>query len=471
MPAPELIRACDEMGMMVMAESFDEWKAMKVKNGYRHVFDEWAVKDLTNLLRHYRNNPSVVMWCIGNEVPEQWDGNKGPKMSYFLQELCHREDPTRPVTQGMDAPDAVVNNNMAAVMDIAGFNYRPHKYQENYKKLPQQIVLGSETASTVSSRGVYKFPVTRQWMKKYDDHQSSSYDVESCSWSNLPEDDFIQHEDLPYCIGEFVWTGFDYLGEPTPYYTDWPSHSSLFGIIDLAGLPKDRYYLYRSHWNKEQETLHILPHWNWEGREGEITPVFVYTNYPSAELFINGKSQGKRTKDLSVTIDNSADSVSIMNLKRQSRYRLMWMDTKYEPGTVKVVAYDADGRAVAEKELHTAGKPDHIELVADRNVIKADGKDLSFVTVRVVDRDGNLCPDASHEISFKVKGEGSYRAGANGNAASLESFQHPKMKVFSGMMTAIVSSTEQPGKITLEATGKGLKKGTLIIESRQEAKK
>ena len=195
---------------------------------------------------------------------------------------------------------------MAAVMDIAGFNYRPHKYQENYKKLPQQIVLGSETASTVSSRGVYKFPVTRQWMKKYDDHQSSSYDVESCSWSNLPEDDFIQHEDLPYCIGEFVWTGFDYLGEPTPYYTDWPSHSSLFGIIDLAGLPKDRYYLYRSHWNKEQETLHILPHWNWEGREGEITPVFVYTHYPSAELFINGKSQGKRTKDLSVTIDNSA---------------------------------------------------------------------------------------------------------------------------------------------------------------------
>ena len=466
MPAPELIRACDEMGIMVMAESFDEWKAMKVRNGYRHVFDEWAVKDLTNLIRHYRNNPSVVMWCIGNEVPEQWDGNKGPKMSYFLQEICHREDLTRPVTQGMDAPDAVVNNNMAAVMDVAGFNYRPHKYQENYKKLPQQIVLGSETASTVSSRGVYKFPVTRQWMKKYDDHQSSSYDVESCSWSNLPEDDFIQHEDLPYCIGEFVWTGFDYLGEPTPYYTDWPSHSSQFGIIDLAGLPKDRNYLYRSHWNKEEETLHILPHWNWAGLEGEITPVFVYTNYPSAELFINGKSQGKRTKDLSVTINNSADSVSIMNLKRQSRYRLMWMDTKYEPGTVKVVAYDANGKAVAEKELHTAGTPDHIELVADRDVIKADGKDLSFVTVRVVDKDGNLCPDASHEISFKVKGAGTYRAGANGNAASLESFQRPRMKVFSGMMTAIVSSTEQSGKITLEATGKGLKKGVLIIESR-----
>lgn len=465
MPAPELIKACDEMGMMVMAETFDEWKAAKVKNGYGHVFDEWAEKDLINLIHHYRNNPSVVMWCVGNEVPEQWNGNQGPKLSRFLQDICHREDPTRPVTQGMDAPDAVVNNNMAAVMDVPGFNYRPHKYQENYKKLPQQIVLGSETASTVSSRGIYKFPVTRQWMKKYDDHQSSSYDVESCSWSNLPEDDFIQHDDLPYCIGEFVWTGFDYLGEPTPYYTNWPSHSSLFGIIDLAGLPKDRYYLYRSHWNKGEETLHILPHWNWEGREGEVTPVFVYTNHPSAELFINGKSQGKRTKDLSVTISNSADSASIMDLKRQTRYRLMWMDTKYEPGTVKVVAYDATGKAVAEKEIRTAGKPDRIELIADRNAIKADGKDLSFVTVRVVDKDGNLCPTASHEISFKVKGVGAYRAGANGNAASLESFQRPQMKVFSGMMTAIVSSTEQAGKITVEATGRGLKKGVLNIES------
>ena len=294
MPAPELVEACDEMGMMLMPESFDEWKSAKMANGYHKIFDEWVEKDLVNLIRHYRNNPSVVMWCIGNEVPDQWNGNNGPKLSRMLQDICHREDPTRPVTQGMDAPDAVVNNNMAATMDIAGFNYRPHKYPENYKKLPQQIVLGSETASTVSSRGVYKFPVTRQAMKKYDDHQSSSYDVEHCGWSNLPEDDWIWHDDKPWAIGEFVWTGFDYLGEPTPYYTDWPSHSSLFGIIDLAGLPKDRYYLYRSHWNKDEETLHILPHWTWPGREGEVTPIFVYTNYPSAEVFINGKSQGKR---------------------------------------------------------------------------------------------------------------------------------------------------------------------------------
>lgn len=463
MPAPELVKACDEMGMMLMVESFDEWVTPKVKNGYNTMFHKWMEKDLVNLIHQYRNNPSVVMWCIGNEVPDQWHQFKGPKLSRMLQDICHREDPTRPVTQGMDAPDAVVNNNMAAVMDVAGFNYRPHKYIENYKKLPQQIILGSETASTLSSRGVYKFPVVRRSMHKYEDHQASSYDVEHCGWSNLPEDDWIQHDDLSYCIGEFVWTGFDYLGEPTPYYSDWPSHSSLFGIIDLAGLPKDRYYLYRSHWNKEAETLHILPHWNWKGREGEVTPIFVYTNYPSAELFINGKSQGKRTKDLSVNVYNSADSASAADLKRLTRYRLMWFDTKYEPGTVKVVAYDNDGNAVAEKEIKTAGKPHHIELIPDRKEITADGKDLSFVTVKVVDKEGNLYPVAANQIKFKVKGNGYYRAGANGDPTSLESFQEPQMKVFNGMMTAIVASNGKAGAITLEATSKGLKKGSITI--------
>ncbi len=465
MPAPELVKACDEMGMMLMAETFDEWVTPKVENGYNKHFVEWAEKDLVNLIRHFRNSPAVVMWCVGNEVPDQWPGEKGTKISLWLQNICHREDPTRPVTMGMDQPDNVVYNNIAAVFDVPGFNYRPHRYQESYSKLPQRMILGSETASTVSSRGVYKFPVERKAMAKYPDHQASSYDVEHCNWSNLPEDDFIQHEDLPYCMGEFVWTGFDYLGEPTPYYSDWPSHSSLFGIIDLAGLPKDRYWLYRSHWNKDVETLHILPHWNWAGREGEVTPVFVYTNHPSAELFINGKSQGRRTKDMSVTVHNSADSLSMKTFKRQQRYRLMWMDTVYEPGTVKVVAYDADGNPVAEKEIHTAGKPYRIVLEADRSQIKADGKDLSFVTVKVVDRNGNLCPLADNKISFKVKGKGSYRAGANGNPASLESFQEPEMKVFYGMMTAIVSSSEEPGDIILEATSKGLRKAVLVISS------
>ena len=466
MPAPELVRACDEMGMMIMAESFDEWKIPKVANGYNLFWDNWAEKDVVNLVHHYRNNASVVMWCVGNEVPEQGDALNGPKRNRFLQDICHREDPTRPVTNGMDNPNAVTGNNFAALLDVAGFNYRPHLYTENYKKLPQQIILGSETASTVSSRGVYKFPVERKSMAQYEDHQSSSYDVEHCSWSNLPEDDFIQHEDLPYCIGEFVWTGFDYLGEPTPYYTNWPSHSSLFGIVDLAGIPKDRFYLYRSHWNKEAETLHILPHWNWKGREGEVTPVFVYTNYPSAELFINGVSQGKRTKDLSIKRDGSDTEMAKKNFDRQKRYRLMWMDTRYQPGTVKVVAYDANGKAVAEKVMKTAGEPYKIVLEADRSSIAADGKDISFVNVKIVDKDGNFCPTDEREISFKVKGAGVFKAVANGNPSSLESFQTPKMKLFSGQLTALVQSAEKGGIITLEATAKGVKAGKISIEVR-----
>ena len=466
MPAPELVDACDEMGMMLMLESFDEWRTPKLKNGYHKHFDEWAERDLVNLVRHFRNNPSVVMWCIGNEVPDQGDVIWGSKLSRYLQDICHREDPTRPVTQGMDQPHNVVYNNMAAVMDVAGFNYRPHHYPDNYLRLPQQIILGSETASTISSRGVYKFPVERRSMAKYDDHQASSYDVEHCGWSNLPEDDWIWHDDFKWSIGEFVWTGFDYLGEPTPYYSDWPSHSSLFGIIDLAGLPKDRYYLYRSHWNPEFETLHIVPHWTWPGREGEVTPVFVYTNYPSAELFINGVSQGIRTKDTSISAEETWEKESEQtptSFTRQKRYRLMWFDTKYEPGEVKVVAYDEEGKAVAQRAIRTAGAPHHIVLEADRSAIKADGKDLAFITVKVVDRYGNLCPNAQHLVKYNVKGEGSYRAGANGDPTSLELFHLPEMKVFNGMMTAIVQSTEQAGEITITATAKGIKPAKITI--------
>ncbi len=462
MPAPEVVKACDEMGIMVMAETFDEWKHPKQKNGYNRLFDEWAEKDLVNMIHNYRNNPSVVMWCIGNEVPEQ--GIPGAsKIAKYLQDICFREDPTRFVTQGMDNPGAVINNNFAAVMQVAGFNYRPFAYPEAYKKLPQQIILGTETASTISARGIYKYPVVRRSMPKYEDHQMSSYDVEHCGWSDLPEDNFIQHDDLPYAIGEFVWTGFDYLGEPTPYYTDWPSHSSLFGIVDLAGIPKDRYYLYRSHWNTKENTLHVLPHWNSKGREGETTPIFVYTNYPSAEVFINGKSQGKRSKDTTITVHNTGSKQSLESFERQKRYRLMWMDTKYTPGTVKVVAYDHSGKAVAEKEIHTPGKPHHIELKADRNALKGDGKDLAFVRVSVVDKDGNLCSDDTRKIEFKVKGAGDFHAVANGNSVSLESFQAPFMKVFSGELTAIVKAGTKPGVLYLEATAKGLKPAVIKV--------
>ena len=480
MPAPELIRICDEMGMMVMCESFDEWRSAKVANGYHKVFFEQVENDVRNLVRQFRSSPSVVMWCIGNEVPDQ-GYEDGCRIAKLVQDLFHKYDNTRPCTQGMDNPGAVIYNNFAAVMDVPGFNYRPWRYQEAYKKLPQQVLVGSETASTISSRGVYKFPVVRTSMAKYDDHQACSYDLGHCSWSDLPEDNFMMYEDLPYDMGEFVWTGFDYLGEPTPYYSDWPSHSSLFGIIDLAGIPKDRYYLYRSLWNKEAETLHILPHWNWKGREGEMTPVFVYSNHPTVELFINGVSQGKRTKDTSVKIDGTDNDEGKKNLTRQKRYRHMWMDTKYEAGTLRAVAYDAQGNKVAETELKTAGKPYAVRLVREECLdaygntanannrmgapaLKAGTEDLAFIRVQVVDKEGNLCPDATNEIQFSVTGAGKYRAGANGDPVCTELFHAPHMHVFSGQMTAIVQETGTPGTITLTAKAKGLKAGKVTVE-------
>lgn len=449
MPAPELVELCDEMGFMMMLEPFDEWDIAKCDNGYHRFFNEWAEKDMVNMLRQYRNNPCVVMWSIGNEVPTQWSP-EGYKVAKFLQDICHREDPTRPVTCGMDQVKSVLANGFAAMLDIPGLNYRAHMYDEAYERLPQNLILGSETSSTVSSRGVYKFPVERKAGAMYDDHQSSSYDLEYCSWSNIPDIDFARAEDHDWTIGQFVWTGFDYLGEPSPYDTDaWPNHSSMFGIIDLASIPKDRYYLYRSVWNKEAETLHILPHWNWEGREGEKTPVFVYTNYPSAELFINGKSYGRQTKRKDGTVEN--------------RYRLMWYDAVYQPGEVKVVAYDEQGNPAAEKTIRTAGKPHHIELVTDRTSLQADGKDLAYVTLRIVDKDGNLCPNDGRLVNFKVKGAGKYRASANGDPTCLDLFHKPEMHAFGGMLTVIVQSGEKVGDIELQATAKGVKAGIIRI--------
>lgn len=449
MPAPELVELCDEMGFMMMLEPFDEWDIAKCDNGYHRFFNEWAEKDMVNMLRQYRNNPCVVMWSIGNEVPTQWSP-EGYKVAKFLQDICHREDPTRPVTCGMDQVKSVLANGFAAMLDIPGLNYRAHLYDEAYERLPQNIILGSETSSTVSSRGVYKFPVERKAGAMYDDHQSSSYDLEYCNWSNIPDIDFARAEDHEWTIGQFVWTGFDYLGEPSPYDTNaWPNHSSMFGIIDLASIPKDRYYLYRSVWNKEAETLHILPHWNWEGREGEKTPVFVYTNYPSAELFINGKSYERQTKHKNGTVEN--------------RYRLMWHDAVYQPGEVRVVAYDEQGNPVAEKTVRTAGKPHHIELVTDRSSLQADGKDLAYVTLRIVDKDGNLCPNDGRLVSFKVKGAGKYRASANGDPTCLDLFHKPEMHAFGGMLTVIVQSGEKTGEIELQATAKGIKTGTIRI--------
>lgn len=449
MPSLEQLELCDEMGFMFLAESFDEWAKPKVKNGYNRFFDEYAEKDVVNLVQATRNHPSIVMWSSGNEVPDQW-GSEGVKRAKWLQDVFHREDPTRPVTVGMDQVKAVMESGFGALLDVPGLNYRVHLYEEAHEKFPQGFILGSETASTVSSRGIYKFPVVQEKMKKYDDFQSSSYDLEACSWSNVPDEDFVLQDDKPWVIGEFVWTGFDYLGEPTPYDEVWPARSSYFGISDLAGLPKDRFYLYRSRWNTEDVTLHILPHWNWEGSEGETTPVFVYTSYDSAELFVNGKSMGVQKKN---------------NATPQNRYRLMWMDVKYEPGTVKVIAFDKNGNPTAEKEVKTAGKPYEIVLNPDRKTIKADGKDLSYVEVSVVDKNGIPCPTATNQLKFKVSGEGTYRAACNGDATSLEQFHLPTMKLFSGKLVVLVQSSKKTGNIDLTVTGKGLKTGHVILKS------
>lgn len=452
MPAPELVELCDEMGVMLMIEPFDDWSFYpKSPNGYGAEFNEWAERDITNMVEHFRNSPSVVMWSIGNEVPSLW-GPDGVQELTMLQDLVHALDPTRPVTCGMDQIGAVLDNGFAAALDIPGFNYKPQFYDKAYEKLPQKMILGSETASTVSSRGKYYFPIEfgEHYGAKHPDNQSNSYDNEACSWSNTPDLDFEMDDDREWVMGQFVWTGFDYLGEPSPYDTDaWPSHSSYFGIIDLASLPKDRYYLYRSKWNDKDETLHVLPHWTWPGREGKVTPVYVYTSYPSAELFVNGKSQGKREKNDSNVID---------------RYRLRWNDVVYEPGEITVVAYDGQGRPVAEKTIATAGKANSLRIKANRDVASADGDDLIYFTVEALDAKGNPVPDADNMVKFEVTGAGTFEATANGDPTCLLPFQNPEMKLFSGAATAIARTAKTPGDLTIKASGKGLKPTTYTVK-------
>ncbi len=446
MPSSMEMEVCDSLGMMVMAESFDMWIYPKCKNGYARFFKEWADRDITNLVLNHRNHPSIVMWSIGNEIPEQWS-EEGRQIAVHLQDLCHRLDPTRPVTQGMDKAEESIQSGFAQAMDVPGFNYRVHKYDNSIKSLPQGFLLGAETASTVSSRGVYKFPVFPSDSTTYADGQCSSYDVQYCYWSNLPDDDWKMQDDRTWTIGEFVWTGFDYLGEPTPYDEYWPSRSSYFGICDLAGLPKDRYWLYRSHWRTDDATLHILPHWTWPDRKGKVTPVYCYTSYPSAELFVNGKSQGRISKDPASRLD---------------RYRLRWNDVKYKKGEVKVVAYDDKGNVAATETVRTAGKPARILLTADRNTLSSDGSDLAFVTVQLVDKDGTPCPTADNDMTFRVEGAATYRAACNGDATSLVPFNSTTMPLFSGQLVVVVEAKHK-GEATLTVSTKGLPDATMQI--------
>lgn len=452
MPSTMLTDLCDSLGMFVMAESFDSWKDGKTENAYNRFFDEWWEKDLTNLILNHRNHPSIIMWSIGNEIREK-ERPEGAELCRRMVELCHKLDPTRPVTAGMDSDFGVLRSGYAQALDIYGINYHVGSYETLIDSIPQGFILGAETSSDVSSRGFYKFPVGSHPQKLYPEGQCSSYDYEYNTWTNTPDDDAWLQDDKPWVVGEFVWTGFDYLGEPTPYNEYWPSRSSYFGIVDLAGLPKDRFYWYRSRWNKEETTVHLLPHWTWPGREGQVTPVICYSNYDEAELFLNGKSQGRVKKDPS---------------RKYGRYRLKWNDVKYEPGELRVVVYDKTGAVAGEQTVRTAGKPVNIVAEADRSVLRADGDDMAFVTVKMTDANGNECPTVSNSLRFSVSGAARYQAACNGDATSLEPFERPEMKLFNGVLVVLVRAGYKAGAATLTITDAEDKSITTTVNLRVE---
>jgi beta-galactosidase len=468
-PAPELLEAADRLGLLVMDEAFDMWHIPKVKNGLSKFFDQWGETDLRDMIRRDRNHPSVVLWSIGNEIPEQ-DVSDGWKLAKRLTAVCHEEDPTRPVTAALNSAENAIKNRLADQVDIPGFNYRARDYKKILADHPGWTILASETASCVSSRGVYHLPI-----EKYEKHPSlqlTSYDVIAPPWAYCPDVEFAALEASPAVLGEFVWTGFDYLGEPTPYVndeaakkTDWPARSSYFGIVDLAGFPKDRYYLYQSVWTSEP-MVHILPHWNWAGREGQSIPVMAYTNADQVELFLDGRSLGRKQRGAEAVTLPVGKKVSD-SLTFVSRYRMLWQ-VPYEPGTLRAVAYKA-GRAVATAEVRTAGPPARLALSPDRTTLRADGEDLSFVTVRVEDKDGNLCPAAENLIRFAVEGAGRLAAVDNGNAATVEPFQADHRKVFSGMALLIVrSKSGGAGPIRITASSDGLQSAETAVSARVE---
>ena len=439
-PTPELLDLCDRMGLLVQVEAFDEWKIGKNQNGYNRLFEKWAERDLQAMIRRDRNHPSIIMWSIGNEVREQKDEN-GAAVARMLTAICHREDPTRPVTAGFNNHNDAIKNGLANEVDLVGFNYKPFDYKKKHEQYPDFVIYGSETASTVSTRGEYKFPVKEKRGACYEDYQVSSYDLEYPSWACTPDTEFAQQDDCDFIMGEFVWTGFDYLGEPTPYNEGTPARSSYFGIVDLAGLKKDRYYLYKSKWSDEP-VLHLLPHWNWEERLGKQVPVFCYTNYPKAELFVNGKSMGIKQKN-----QNSV----------YERYRLMWNNVVYEPGEIKVVAYGNDGKIAETQTIKTAGRAHKIRTTVDRDTIQADGKDLAFVTVEIRDKQGNLCPKANNLLFFDVEGDASLKAVCNGDPTDQTPFSSTYMRAFNGKLVVVLQSQKKAGTAKLKIYGANLK--------------
>lgn len=472
-PSPEQLAVCDKLGILVQVEAFDEWKDGKVENGYHKVWDKWHETDLRDMIKRDRNHPSVVMWSIGNEIKEQ-GSKEGGKLAQHLTDICHDEDPTRLVSAGFNQYPDCVENGLADAVDLVGLNYKPTQYDSILLKNPNYIVYGAETASTVSSRGVYHLPIKNE--DKHESLQITSYDIISPPWAYPPDFETYAQENMPNSLGEFVWTGFDYIGEPTPYNGrdletlgkwegDWPAVRSYFGIVDLCGFPKDRYYYYQSRWT-EEPMVHILPHWNWENTPHKEIPVYCYTNADSAELFLNGKSLGKKV----MGVDKTTIPAEFTWWKQpektwDSPYRLNW-NVAYEPGELKVIAYK-DGKQVAEKTIVTAGKAAQIQLTPDRTEIDADGYDLSFITVRIEDENGNFSPLADNLVNFEISGPATIAGVGNGNAATTEPFQASYRKAFNGLcMLIIKSKRNEAGKITITATSENLKSGNTIVTTK-----
>ncbi|MGI6495900.1 MAG: glycoside hydrolase family 2 TIM barrel-domain containing protein [Kiritimatiellia bacterium] len=440
-PAPGMLDLCDRLGMMVLDEAFDMWEHAKTPGDYARFFPEWHERDLVDFLRRDRNHPCIVMWSIGNEVNEHCGGPDSPvvadgiRIGTKLRDIVRREDPTRPVTSGFWCPDAF-SNGIEQVVDIFGANYLPQHYGA-YTARTGRGILGAETCSMVSSRGEYVFPLTEGFFRErsprpfpdgWRDGQVSSYDLYPLRGGNIPPElEFEAQDRNPHCYGEFVWTGFDYLGEPDPFgQPGTASRSSYYGIIDLCGFPKDRFYGYQAHWRPDFPMAHILPHWTWPGREGEVTPVHVYTSGDEAELFVNGVSQGRRRKG-------------------GFTYRLRWDGVVYQPGEVRVVAWK-NGAPWAEARVVTAGAPARIEAVAETPELAADGRDLAYVRLRVLDAAGEPVPDAALRLLFAVEGPFDLAGVCNGDPTDHDSLQGSTIRTFHGLAQAIVRSRDaRPG--------------------------
>lgn len=469
-PAPEMLDLCDRMGILVIDESVDTWVVPKKPNGYSLIFNDWHEQDLRAFIRRDRNHPSVIAWSIGNEVGEQHT-EVGQIVSKRLTAIVHEEDPSRPSMIGNDNPNAGYNG-FQNTTDVFGYNYKPNQYSK-FKQVNTHIpLLGTETASCISTRGEYLFPVEEHKSGGKIGFFMSSYDLYAPDWACPPDTEFEGQEKNLESAGEFVWTGFDYLGEPTPFTADMtvltnyhdpkerekakkllqemgkiavPSRSSYFGIVDLAGFKKDRFYIYQAHWRPDYPMAHILPHWNWEDRKGEITPVHIYTSGDEAELFLNGQSLGRKWKE-------------------QYQYRLRWDDVVYSPGELKVVAYK-NGKQWAEDVVKTTGMPYAISLDADRKSMLADGYDLIYVTVDVKDKDGLLVPKSNNLIEFKVVGAAEIVGTDNGDQTSHASFQNKYIKAFNGKCLVILRSVKgKTGRVVLKAQSKGLKNAIIALD-------